>query len=76
LKKQNFRLTYQYQNSTEKDVELWFSEPKESSTQQNITINPSMSPEKVTEHSFLNHLWYYNLKPGQKLAIDIDYYGN
>ena len=76
MSKQNFQLKYRYQNTTNKDVEIWFSEPKESSTQQNILIKPNIKPDKVTEHSFLNNLWYFNLRPGQNLNVVIDYKGS
>lgn len=33
MRKQNFKLKYQYENITKGNVEVWFSEPKESSTQ-------------------------------------------
>lgn len=75
MRKQNFKLKYQYKNLTEENVELWFSEPKESSTQQNITTKPNLKPDKITKHSFLNNIWYYNLQPGQKLNITINYRG-
>ncbi|MGE7933901.1 transglutaminase-like domain-containing protein [Viridibacillus arvi] len=76
MRKQNFKLKYQYQNMTNGNVEVWFSEPKESSTQQDITTEPNLKPEKISEHAFLNNLWYYNLDPGQKLEITIDYQGS
>ena len=76
MKRQNFQLNYKYHNTTKKDVEIWFSEPKESSTQQNITTTPNMTPDRMTEHAFLNTLWYFRLKPGQNLNIKIDYKGS
>ncbi|MGE7924279.1 hypothetical protein ACQKND_13935 [Viridibacillus arvi] len=76
MRKQNFKLKYQYQNMTNGNIEVWFSEPKESSTQQYITTEPNLKPEKISEHAFLNNLWYYNLDPGQKIEITIDYQGS
>lgn len=76
MNKRNFRLHYHYRNTTKKDIEIWFSEPKESSTQQNIITKPNIKPDNVTEHPFLNNLWYFNLKPGQKLNVVIDYKGS
>lgn len=76
MSEQNFQLKYQYQNTTKKEVEIWFSEPRKSSTQQNITTKPNIKPTKITEHPFLNTLWYFNLKPGQKLNVIINYKGS
>ncbi|WP_217585892.1 transglutaminase-like domain-containing protein [Lentibacillus saliphilus] len=76
MKKQNYKINYSYKNTTHDHVELWFSKPKEANTQQHITIDSNIEPEKITEYRFLNTIWYFNLKPNQKLNISIKYYGS
>lgn len=74
-KVQNFKINYEYKNPTQDKIELWFSEPMASNTQQNITIQPNIKPEKITEHPFLNNIWYFVLQPKEALKINIHYYG-
>lgn len=76
MKKQNFQITYLYENATKENIELWLSKPIESSTQNNIEISSTIEPHKVTDYSFLNPIWYYNLKPTEKLKINYRYTGN
>lgn len=74
--KQNFQLNYEYHNTTKERIELWFSKPKESNTQQHISIKSNIDPDMVTEHPFLNSIWYFNLKPDEELKVNIKYYGS
>ncbi|WAA08795.1 transglutaminase-like domain-containing protein [Fervidibacillus albus] len=74
--KPNFQICYKYRNTTDDDIELWFSKPKECRTQMNISIQSNMDPENTNEHPFLNSLWYFNLKPKEKLKVVIQYHGS
>lgn len=75
-KRQNFQIHYEYNNTTEDKIELWFSEPKESNTQQNISIERNIEPKKITKYPFLNNIWYFELQPEEKLEVVIKYYGS
>jgi len=76
LSNHNFQVTYWYENTTKANIELWLSKPMESSTQRNIEVIPTIQPARVTDDSFLNTIWYFNLKPEEKLEVIFRYSGS
>ena len=70
-----FTVNHEYNNTTDNDVEIWFSLPLPSDSQKDITFIHLPEPAQKSEHPFLNTLNYYVVKPGERLKISYRYRG-
>jgi transglutaminase-like putative cysteine protease len=70
-----YTVKHVYKNPTEKEVEVWFSLPEESDSQQNITFLTLPTSDEQDEHPFLNTIFYYKVKPNQELTIAYQFDG-
>lgn len=75
-RQQSFQINYEYENTTDDIIELWFSEPRDNSTQKNISLQANMEPKEITKHEYVNNIWYFELQPKEKLEINIRYTGS
>jgi Transglutaminase-like superfamily len=70
-----YTVKHVYNNPTDEEVEVWFSLPQESDSQQNITFLTLPTPDEKDEHAFLNTIYYYKVKPYDELTIAYQFDG-
>ncbi|GGE68604.1 transglutaminase-like domain-containing protein [Priestia taiwanensis] len=70
-----YNVKHVYNNTTGEEVEIWFSLPKESDSQQNIIFTTLPAPDEKDEHAFLNTVHYYKVKPNEELTVAYQFDG-
>ncbi|MGD6991084.1 transglutaminase-like domain-containing protein [Sutcliffiella horikoshii] len=70
-----YKVKHEYVNRSDKDIELWFSLPRESQAQRNISFISLPTPAHVDRHPFLNTVHYYVVKPKEELLISYEFDG-
>lgn len=68
-------MKHEYVNTSDKDIELWFSLPRESQAQRNISLISLPTPVHVDRHPFLNTVHYYVVKPKEEIMICYEFDG-